>query len=229
MPSPTFTLVQLYEHAAGAIWHFDLYRLGAPEDAYELGIEDAFSGAISLIEWPEKLGAIMPGDWLQVHLAPGEGEEVQASHYDRPSRPPRACARTRARPRAGAGRVSDLDRERERQCRTFAADAGWGHATHAPLAGDASARRYARLTQGDATAVLMDDPPPEQSVAAFVRIARLLRGMGYSAAPEVLSPPMRARASPCSKILATTVFPLCSPAPRPRPSNARFMRRRPIF
>ena len=82
--------------------------------------------------------------------------------------------------------MSDLERERERQCRTFAADAGWGHATHAPLAGDASARRYARLTQGDATAVLMDDPPPGQSVAAFVRIARLLRGMGYSA-PEILA------------------------------------------
>ena len=56
VPSPTFTLVQLYEHAAGAIWHFDLYRLDGPEDAYELGIEDAFAGAISLIEWPEKLG-----------------------------------------------------------------------------------------------------------------------------------------------------------------------------
>ena len=77
VPSPTFTLVQLYEHAAGAIWHFDLYRLGEAEDAYELGIEDAFSGAISLIEWPEKLGAIMPGDWLQVHLAPGEEEEAR--------------------------------------------------------------------------------------------------------------------------------------------------------
>ena len=74
VPSPTFTLVQLYEHADGAIWHFDLYRLGGAEDAYELGIEDAFSGAVSLIEWPETLGAIMPGDWLQVHLAPGEGE-----------------------------------------------------------------------------------------------------------------------------------------------------------
>ena len=82
--------------------------------------------------------------------------------------------------------MSDLERERERQRRAFAADAGWGHAAHAPLAGDASARRYARLTQGDATAVLMDDPPPGQSVAAFVRIARLLRDMGY-AAPDVLA------------------------------------------
>ncbi len=75
VPSPTFTLVQLYEHAAGAIWHFDLYRLSAPEDAYELGIEDAFAAAISLIEWPEKLGAMMPADRLEVRLAPAEDEE----------------------------------------------------------------------------------------------------------------------------------------------------------
>ena len=77
VPSPTFTLVQLYEHAAGAIWHFDLYRLDEAADAYELGIEDAFSGAISLIEWPEKLGTIMPGDWLEVHLAPGGDEDTR--------------------------------------------------------------------------------------------------------------------------------------------------------
>ena len=77
VPSPTFTLVQLYEHAAGAIWHFDLYRLRAPADAYELGIEDAFAGAISLIEWPEKLGALMPDDWLQVHLAAGGAEAAR--------------------------------------------------------------------------------------------------------------------------------------------------------
>ena len=77
VPSPTFTLVQLYEHAAGAIWHFDLYRLSAPEEAYELGIEDAFSGAISLIEWPEKLGSMMPADWLEVRLVPGEDEAAR--------------------------------------------------------------------------------------------------------------------------------------------------------
>ena len=76
--------------------------------------------------------------------------------------------------------------ECERQRRAFLVRAGWGEAAHAPLAGDASARRYARLTRGEATAVLMDDPPPGHSVAAFVRIARLLRGMGYSA-PDVLA------------------------------------------
>ena len=77
VPSPTFTLVQLYEHGAGAIWHFDLYRLDGPEDAYELGIEDAFSNAISLIEWPDKLGAMLPADRLEVRLAPGEDEEAR--------------------------------------------------------------------------------------------------------------------------------------------------------
>ena len=76
--------------------------------------------------------------------------------------------------------------ERERQRRAFAARAGWGDAAHAALAGDASARHYERLTRGDATAVLMDDPPPRHSVGTFVRIARLLRGMGYSA-PEILA------------------------------------------
>ena len=49
VPSPTFTLVQMYEGANGDIWHFDLYRLDKPEDAFELGIEDAFADGISLI------------------------------------------------------------------------------------------------------------------------------------------------------------------------------------
>ena len=80
--------------------------------------------------------------------------------------------------------MSDLDRERERQRRAFAARAGWGDAPHRPLAGDASARRYERLTRGGTTAVLMDDPPPGHSVGPFVRIARLLRDMGYCA-PEI--------------------------------------------
>ena len=77
-------------------------------------------------------------------------------------------------------------REREKQRRAFAARAGWGDAVCAPLAGDASQRRYERLTRGDASAVLMDDPPPGHSTAAFVRIARLLGGMGYSA-PDILA------------------------------------------
>src|SRR4051812_13695997 len=54
--SPTFTLVQTYEAPDAVIWHFDLYRLNDPEEALELGFEEALAAGISLIEWPERLG-----------------------------------------------------------------------------------------------------------------------------------------------------------------------------
>jgi len=73
VPSPTFTLVQTYECAVAEIWHFDLYRLESAEDAFELGIEDAFHDGISLIEWPERLGPYLPRGRLDVHLAPAPG------------------------------------------------------------------------------------------------------------------------------------------------------------
>ncbi|MCZ6885671.1 MAG: tRNA (adenosine(37)-N6)-threonylcarbamoyltransferase complex ATPase subunit type 1 TsaE [Alphaproteobacteria bacterium] len=68
VPSPTFTLVQVYETGAVPVWHFDLYRLERPEDAIELAIEEAFASAISLVEWPERLGDLMPGAWLKMNL-----------------------------------------------------------------------------------------------------------------------------------------------------------------
>ena len=71
VPSPTFMLVQIYELGLTAIWHFDLYRMQSPEEAWELGIEDAFSMGISLIEWPERLGPLLPAHRLEVALAFG--------------------------------------------------------------------------------------------------------------------------------------------------------------
>ena len=65
MPSPTFTLVEVYAFAGRPpVWHFDLYRLTAPEQAWELGVEDAFAEGISLIEWPERLGPLLPAERL---------------------------------------------------------------------------------------------------------------------------------------------------------------------
>lgn len=71
VPSPTFTLVQTYDGDSGEIWHFDLYRLEKPEDAFELGIEDAFADGISLVEWPERLGDLIPRDRLDLTLSIG--------------------------------------------------------------------------------------------------------------------------------------------------------------
>ena len=60
VPSPTFTLVEIYETARGTYWHFDLYRLETPEQVYELGWEEALAEGIVLIEWPQRLGALLP-------------------------------------------------------------------------------------------------------------------------------------------------------------------------
>jgi tRNA threonylcarbamoyladenosine biosynthesis protein TsaE len=71
VPSPTFTLVQTYELKLASVHHFDLYRIKRPEEAIELGIEDAFAAGISLIEWPEKLGGFLPADRLDIELSLG--------------------------------------------------------------------------------------------------------------------------------------------------------------
>ncbi|MCC5987323.1 MAG: tRNA (adenosine(37)-N6)-threonylcarbamoyltransferase complex ATPase subunit type 1 TsaE [Pararhodobacter sp.] len=80
VPSPTFTLVQLYDGPGFDIWHADLYRLGHPDEAIELGLEEAFETALCLVEWPERLGSARPQGALTLRLAhaPGgkDGREV---------------------------------------------------------------------------------------------------------------------------------------------------------
>lgn len=77
VPSPTFTLVQTYDAEDATLWHFDLYRLEKPEDAYELGLEDALSDGICLMEWPERLGRLMPRHRLEVRLEHGPTETAR--------------------------------------------------------------------------------------------------------------------------------------------------------
>jgi tRNA threonylcarbamoyladenosine biosynthesis protein TsaE len=82
VPSPTFTLLQVYDAGQSAIWHFDLYRLRTPEDAWELGIEDAFASGISLIEWPERLGPLLPQRRLQISLFYGDRPGARRASLD---------------------------------------------------------------------------------------------------------------------------------------------------
>ena len=78
VPSPTFTLVEVYDTPRGTFWHFDLYRLEAPEQVFELGWEEARADGIALVEWAERLGPLLPADRLTVTLsAEGGGRRAQ--------------------------------------------------------------------------------------------------------------------------------------------------------
>lgn len=68
-PSPTFPLVETYAAPHFDLWHFDLYRLENPADAYELGIEEAFVSGASLVEWPERIASLVPDDALVIRLS----------------------------------------------------------------------------------------------------------------------------------------------------------------
>ena len=68
--SPTFTIVNEYRAAKGfPIYHFDFYRINKIAEAYDIGIDEYFSGdGLCLIEWPEKINEILPEDCFQVFV-----------------------------------------------------------------------------------------------------------------------------------------------------------------
>jgi tRNA threonylcarbamoyl adenosine modification protein YjeE len=187
VPSPTFTLTQAYETPRFDVAHFDLYRLTDPNELDELGLDAALTRGVAIIEWPSRGGGRIPADHIALRLEEGGSENQRTITI---AAAPQLAARLR----------------RFAAIRKFVADTGWGDPDTrlVYLQGDASPRRYARLTKRDgARALLVDSPrqpdgPPirdgkpysaiahlAEDVTAFVAIANALRDSGVST-PEIL-------------------------------------------
>ena len=78
VPSPSFTLVQIYDTEIGPVFHYDLWRLDGPDSLAELDWEDALDGIV-LVEWPDRLGPMQPPDALTITLRMGDGEAREAT------------------------------------------------------------------------------------------------------------------------------------------------------
>jgi tRNA threonylcarbamoyl adenosine modification protein YjeE len=177
VPSPTFTLVQIY---AGRlpVAHFDLYRLASPTELDEFGFAEQAAEAVTLIEWPERAGDRLPRDAITIELThQHNGRLARMSALD-----------------AAMARL-----ERSLAAREFLDRSGWSGARRVYLSGDASARSYETVSLSDRTpAILMNSPPlvlgppvrgglayaeiahTARSVAAFVAIDRLLGSAGLA-------------------------------------------------
>lgn len=187
VPSPTFTLLQLYELPRFPVVHADLYRVKTLAELSELGWEEAAEGAAVMVEWPERASAFIQGDRLDISLAVASGYGPGARQL---------------RLTGFGGWVERLNRFRA--ARELIDSAGFGNATRRHIQGDASSRSYERLFLHPGSAILMNSPPkPDgppirngksysaiahlaEDVRPFVALARGLRERGFSA-PEIFA------------------------------------------
>lgn len=83
--SPSFSIVNEYrsDTTAELIYHFDFYRLEDIEEALEIGTEDYFdSGALCLIEWPERVEDLLPGDTVDVYIRVDENDNSRTISFE---------------------------------------------------------------------------------------------------------------------------------------------------
>ena len=177
VPSPTFTLAQSYVLARVPVTHFDLYRLGSPDELDEIGLDESLVFGAALIEWPERAEARLPAERLDIAFAiAGDGRTATLS--------------------GGGGWEQRI--RRSLAVRAFLDGAGWDDAARRHLQGDASTRVWERIGANDRSAVLMDWPPREapaddrrqafraRDARAFVAVDMALSDAGFSA-PQIVA------------------------------------------
>ena len=78
-PSPTFTLMQVYDAPRGPVVHADFYRLRSARELENIGWDEAIAGAIAIVEWPERVAEALPADRLEVdiHFDPARGPDFR--------------------------------------------------------------------------------------------------------------------------------------------------------
>ncbi len=179
VPSPTFALMQRYETPRLTLTHCDFYRL-EPAELEELGLDDAVSEGVVMVEWPERASRWLPEDRLDIAM-----DETASPGLRRIVLTGRGGWRARLARLRALGEFLDGTRYAEAAARY--------------LQGDASTRSYARLVNKDRSAVLMNSPrqpdgPPirdgkpysalvhlAEDVTPFVAVAGALRKRGLSA------------------------------------------------
>src|SRR5271157_2412852 len=124
-PSPTFTLMQVYEAPRGPVVHADFYRLRGVRELDNLGWDEAIEGAVAVVEWPERIPEALPADRLEVvfRFDPARGPDFRALEM-------------RGRGKMGRRLARALS------VGTLLHGAGWIEARREFVEGDASVRLY---------------------------------------------------------------------------------------
>jgi tRNA threonylcarbamoyl adenosine modification protein YjeE len=184
VPSPTFTLMQVYDGPRCPIVHADFYRLSGGYELVELGWDEMTESAIALAEWPERAEDALKPEHLDIRLDFSPGSQ----------------GRGRIAMLTGTGAFASR-LQRMKAYRNLVERCGWGDASRHPMTGDASViRSYERLVKpAGETALLMVSPPRPvgpavrrgkpyttiaklaETVHAFVAVDKGLRALGFSA------------------------------------------------